>query len=171
MNEIDKLIVQFEDEYPEQKEYLDSIYQEIIYRIFETGQSGLNYIKTAIYKEENNISRLRALIFGLGLFKDSYLSVFDSKEEAATLLNKYLNNSNPLIIAETIDTIISLELNLTDKVLSLYKHKSSYVKGAVIRFIARTYKDKAIPFLLEDLNSFDPIVKQNIIDELALIND
>jgi len=42
---------------------------------------------------------------------------------------------------------------------------------ADIRFVARTYKDKSIPFLLEDLSSSDSIITQNIIDELSLIND
>jgi HEAT repeat protein len=51
--------------------------------------------------------------------------------------------------------------------LAFKEHPSEYVRGSVLRFIARVHPDKALPIFLEKLKDPHYIVRENAADELG----
>ena len=69
------------------------------------------------------------------------------------------------------DTLSHLECpSAEEEVYSLLAHDSPYVAGSALRFLARRLGKKAVPLLVQALQSEEPIVRQNAVDELDEMN-
>jgi hypothetical protein len=158
------LCLQFEGESPDGKLYSDFFYQSIINEIVEFGNEAIAYLKHELITRQNQPSRLRAILFGLGQVPPKTLK---ERNSLGKILLPYLNSPFPNVVAETIDSFASLHLlQYTDTVLSLNQHESAYVRGSILRFMAKLHPEKAIPLLLASLESEDAIIRENAIDEL-----
>lgn len=92
-------------------------------------------------------------------------------EEVDELVPQFLENDDPLVIAESIDALSSSEkINWSD-FESFLNHKSPYVRGAALRFAKVKLGKGAKPLLIKALKDPDPIVKQNGIDEIENLLD
>ncbi|MGI9289412.1 MAG: HEAT repeat domain-containing protein [Pseudomonadales bacterium] len=135
----------------------DDDYYDVI--AFNISQLDPRYLLNHIH--EYNGSRLRAAIFGMGLGQNS--------GQLNELLKSYLGNNNELVVAEAIDALRNLKnIYMWDEVKKLASHESSYVRGAVLRYVSHTLpNDEAYPILVAGLNDPHFIVRENSIDELA----
>ena len=158
------LCLQFEGESLDGNSYSDLFYQTIIDEIIDFGNEAIAYLKHELTTRQNQPSRLRAILFGLGQVCPKTLK---DRSDLGKILLPYLNSPFPSIVAETIDSLASLHLvQYTDLVLALNQHQSAYVRGSILRFMAKLHPEKAIPLLLASLESEDAIIRENAIDEL-----
>lgn len=163
-SKLQDLCRQFEGDSPDGESNSDFFYQEIVDEIVNFGNEGIVYLKQELMTQQNHPSRLRAILFGLGLLSPKTLK---ERNDLNKILLNYLNSPFPHVVSEAIDSLASLHLvQSTDRVLSLNQHDSPYVRGSILRFMAKLHPDKAIPLLLESLESKDAIVRENAIDEL-----
>ncbi len=133
-------------------------YLELTILIKNQGDAGIDYLYRAIDKAD--VQRVRGIIFAL---TDSSLE----REKLLSLLLKYLENQHSLISAEAIDGLRRLEeKNAINQVLAMLGHSSPYIRGSVLRFVAKLHPDKALPILLDKLKDPHYIVRENAVDEL-----
>jgi len=159
---------QFKGDSPNGESWSDFFYQEIVEEIVNFGNQGIAYLKHELITQQNHPSRLRAILFGLGQISPKTLK---ERNDLNKILLNYLNSPFPHVVSEAIDSLTALHLvQSTDRVLSLNQHDSPYVRGSILRFMAKLHPDKAIPLLLESLESKDAIVRENAIDELDKLN-
>jgi HEAT repeat protein len=112
-------------------------------------------------------ARVRAILFALSQVKSSR-----KKAEINSLLESYLEDSRPNIVAEAIDGLRYQKAKKYNiRVLSLLNHPSPFVRGSVLRFWAALYPEQALPILLRSLSDIDPIVRENAADELGDLGD
>jgi len=167
-SKLQDLCYQFERDSPDGESCSDFFYQEIVDEIVNFGNEGIAYLKHELITQQNHPSRLRAILFGLGQLSPKTLK---ERNDLTKILLNYLNSPFPHVVSEAIDSLASLNLvQSTDRVLSLNQHDSPYVRGSILRFMAKLHPDKAIPLLLESLESKDAIVRENAIDELDELN-
>ena len=145
-------------------EYLDceeTWYEEIAYKIAGLGQPGVDFLLSRVTAADE--ARLRAIIGAIAWPKEKSERIYE-------MLRFYLNDPMPLVVSEVIDT--ARHLNYTeflDEVLARQNHASPYVVGSVLRYLAQHYSLLAKPLLLEALEAQDPIIIQNGIDELDIL--
>lgn len=106
--------------------------------------------------------RLRASIFALSNYSPKSIELTD-------MLLEYIHDSREMIVSEALDGLIEVgSADLADQVQKLFSHESPYVRGAVVRFIARKLPlEDSREFLVEAINDSHNIVIQNVIDELG----
>jgi hypothetical protein len=156
---------QFQGVSPDGDDYSDFFYQEVVDEILDCGNEGVTYLKSELINQKNHPSRLRAILFGLGQVLPQ---TSQQRNELNKILLKHLDSPFSLVVTEAIDSLASLRLiQSTERVLSLNQHKSPYVRGSILRFMAKLHPRKAIPLLLESLESADAVVRENAIDELG----
>lgn len=134
-------------------------YSEVAASIATKGEKGINFLYEQIKKVDT--PRLVGIIFALAQEAEDGIDL-------RNILCGYLNDERPMVIAEAIDSLRKLGIrDCVDKILSLRSSPSPYVRGSVLRFIARLYPEKAINILIEALNDPDFIVRENAADELG----
>ena len=136
--------------------------QEIAAQIARNGNEGLIFLLRTI--GNSNPSRARAVLLAF-----SFLDPVVAKERSAELkeaLLACLTSDEPLLVAQAIDALNDLGMEVRDEVNALVNHPSPYVVGSVLRFMSRRSPGEAKPILLRSLGSKDPIIRQNAIDEL-----
>jgi HEAT repeat protein len=153
-----------------QNDYLterDILLQEVAVRIAKSGYDGLSFLIQSIPNADE--SRLRAILLSFS-FLSPAVSI-DMRRELKDILLASLKYNHPMLIAEAIDTLNSLNfVEVKQDVLHYLEHKSPYVVGSVLRYISKHDPDRAKPILLDNLKSEDPIILQNAIDELDRLN-
>jgi len=67
-----------------------------------------------------------------------------------------------MVVAEAVDGLCRLdEKNAVDRVLVLKEHPSPYVRGSVLRYIARLHPERGFPLLIAALQDSDFIVQRS----------
>jgi HEAT repeat protein len=131
--------------------------------IAKTGDAGIRFLISSI--PDSDAVRLRAILGGLGSI-DQKLSA-RRRDEICTLGRKFLKDPRPIIAAEAVDLLGQQGCkSARAAVLKLRDHASPYVVGAVLRYMSTLFPRVAVPMLVQALESPDPIVRQNGIDEL-----
>ncbi|MGB3545854.1 MAG: HEAT repeat domain-containing protein [Saprospiraceae bacterium] len=135
--------------------------EEYAEAIVSKGIKGINFLIN--HSPVSNIVQLRGTIFALGNQNEVDVSDF---------LYKYLYDSNPLLISETIDALS--KLNNTDKtnVIKSYlqNHPNEYVKGSVLRYLYKIGDKDIFNILSTSLFNTNAIVRENaadLLDELG----
>jgi hypothetical protein len=147
---------------PENSEDKDLWLQEIAVMIVRSGNDGVTFLLQAIPRADP--SRLRAILLAFS-FLDAGVAKGRMAEFKKILLG-FLGADNPLLIAQAIDALNDLGVDIRNEVNALLSHPSPYVVGSVLRYLSRHYPGDAKPILLKSLRSQDPIIRQNAIDEL-----
>jgi len=154
---LNQLIERFHKQ-PLEGEDTSTYYSEIALLISQQGEPGVEYL----YKSMNSADqeRLRGIIFAL--------TESETKtEKLRKIMLSYLHDQRPMIVAEAIDGLCKLEeKHALDHVLVMLDHSSPYVRGSVLRFLARLYPEQALPQLLDKLKDPHFIVRENAVDEL-----
>ena len=119
-----------------------------------------------------NNNKTRAIIFGLtSSVRDNYLLAPPKSErspELVELLDRYLNHSDSMIVAEAIDGLNHLGVvDFKDRVMALRNHSSPFVRGSVLRYAANLLPEQAFSLLIQALRDSDFIVRENAVDELG----
>ncbi len=134
-------------------------YSEVAASIGTKGEEGIKFLYKQIKKADT--PRLVGIIFALS----------QEQQDSIELLNMlcgYLNDQRAMVVAEAIDGLRRLGAqDCVNKILGLRSSPSPYVRGSVLRFMARLYPEKAINILIEALNDQDFIVRENAADELG----
>jgi vesicle coat complex subunit len=131
-------------------------------QIAERGQAGNDALIGLLSTADDD--RLRAIIFALSSHPGEPMRI-------RNLLMDYLRDQRPLIVAEAVDGLAALDArDATEQVLALQDHPSPYVRGGVLRFMARLHPDEARELLIDALSDPDYIVRENAIDELQEID-
>lgn len=123
-----------------------------------------NYLLEHLH--EYNGSRLKGAVFGIGESPKK-----DEKQKSVLL--SLLSHSEPLIIAEAIDSLRHSGYNeLWARIEALLRHESPYVIGAALRYARFALPhDEAYAILTGFLSNPDRIVLHNAIDELDDLGD
>lgn len=172
-NNLTKLTSLFTSEPTDGEAYADAYYQDIANRLFQQGSEGWLYLEQVLpfYDQQSrdnpldllNQARVRAILFALSQVKSPR-----KKAEIIGLLEGYLEDFRPNIVAEVIDGLCYQKAKKYNiRVLSLLNHPSPFVRGSVLRYFATLYPEQALPILLRSLNDSDPIVRENAADELG----
>lgn len=144
---------------PPDKEDSFLYYSEVAASIASKGEKGIKFLYGQITKTDT--PRLVGILFALAQEPQASIDV-------QNILCGYLNDERPMVVAEAIDGLRKLGIQgCLDQILGLRSSPSPYVRGSVLRFIARLYPDKAINILIEALNDPDFIVRENAVDELG----
>lgn len=156
------LIARFQAPPPDGEEPGYVYYSDLALRIADEGKAGnealLRFHATA------DDDRLRAILFALASHPAEASRIRD-------LLLTYLDDTRPLIVAEAVDGLATLnQRDVTEQVLALQDHPSPYVRGSVLRFMSRLHPREARDLLISALNDPDYIVRENAIDELQDID-
>ncbi|CAN5194587.1 hypothetical protein BH20ACT16_BH20ACT16_01390 [soil metagenome] len=84
-----------------------------------------------------------------------------------SFLQPLLDDERDLVVAEALDGLASGQTSLKAMdVERLSHHPSPYVRGALLRYVARVQGRSAIPSLMTGLHDSSHVVRQNAIDEL-----
>ncbi|NEQ84904.1 MAG: HEAT repeat domain-containing protein [Moorea sp. SIO2I5] len=154
---LNQLIERFHKQ-PLEGEDASTYYSEIALLISQQGEQGVEYLYESINGADQE--RLRGIIFAL---TESQTKT----EKLRKIMFRYLDDQRPMIVAEAIDGLCKLEeKHAIDHVLVMLDHYSPYVRGSVLRFLARLYPEQALPHLLDKLKDPHFIVRENAVDEL-----
>jgi len=119
-----------------------------------------------MHLQEYSGSRLRGAVFGIGLSPQK-------DEKQRNLLLSLLSHSDPLIVAEAIDSLSRADYGIFwPRIEPLLRHESPYVIGAALRYAHFALPaEKAFIILTDALKNTDSIVRQNALDELGDLGD
>jgi HEAT repeat protein len=91
----------------------------------------------------------------------------DREQEIREILTSFVRDPRPMVAAQAIDTLNSLgSRDVEEQLWPLLHHNSPYVVGSVLRFLSHHDPERARPILLDALESPEPIILQNAVDEL-----
>jgi hypothetical protein len=136
---------------------------EVASRIAKNGIKGVDFLLSCIPSADD--FRLRSILVSLSLVENQLSS--RKRGTVCTRIRPFLYDARPIIVAETVDALSHLSCPGTKHgILPLLNHSSPYVVGSVLRFLARHFPEEAVPLLEQALDSEDPIIRQNGIDEL-----
>jgi hypothetical protein len=144
----------------DRKSYATAYYEEVAARIGEHGNDGVRFLMNQASSVDHDEPRLRAVMLGLTMAR-----VDDPWGER--LLHAHLGDRRPSIVTGVIDGLTTLHaLAAHDRVLALAAHRSPYVRGAVLRYLAALFPDEARTLLLAGLRDRHFVVRESAIDEL-----
>lgn len=136
---------------------------ELAVRLGQSGEPGADFLLQRLPGAD--AERARAILLGLTAVPTEVLA--RRKERFGKVLREHLQDERPLVVAEAIDglRLLGFKEAMPD-VAPLLQHASPYVAGSVLRFLSRHDPVQAHPLLLAALDSPEPLVRQNAIDEL-----
>ena len=142
----------------------DLLLDEVAVRIAEEGGAdGIHFLLSNL----RNAAEPHAKADLLGLSFAAEALTAQQQDEVMAALGGLLDDPRPLVVARAIDCHRHLGVTETrSDIRRLLSHPSPYVVGSVLRFMARHHPDEAIPLLERSLDSPEPIVRENAIDEL-----
>ncbi len=155
---------------PEGDEFAFAYYSEIAWRLRQQGEAG----NTALWNEigKANMEQLRAILVALTASVTAHPQFKPLGDrrllELRDLLKTYLEHTEPLLVADAMDGLGHLgEKDALNQVLSLRDHSSPFVRGSVLRYMARLWPEQAFQLLIEALSDQHFIVRENALDELG----
>lgn len=111
-------------------------------------------------REDVSADRLRAALHGLGCAPEL-------SERHAALLCDAVGDERPLVIAEALTALTRRGADAhAERALSLLRHPSAEVRGAALRYAARTRPTLAHGLLVAALEDPDPFVRFTAVEEL-----
>ncbi len=153
------------------EEYASTYYSDITVRLRRQGEIGNTVLWNEIDKA--NTEQLRAIIVGLTLPPAIHPSVKPLTQQQLLAFRKLLKetclrSTEPLLVMGAIDGLSFLgDKDATDQVLALRHHASPFVRGGVLRYMARLWPEQAFQLLIEALNDQHFIVRESALDELG----
>ena len=136
---------------------------EVAMLIAEKGEAGLAALLQRLPGPEE--ARVRAILAGLAFLPVDVRQ--KNRPRLERLLLPFLEDPRPTIIAEAVDALRHLDCPAAVKHLRpLLKQRSPEVVGSVLRFLAQHWPDEARPVLMQALESPEPLVRENAVDEL-----
>jgi hypothetical protein len=136
--------------------------QELALAILRCGIQGISLLIGLI--SSANTIQLQAIIFAIG-------SSQRCDEKFVEILKKCIADSRATIISEAIDALRKLDIKIEfNDIVKFLNHKSPYVRGAVIRYIAAIHTDMSKEILLQALGDPHYIVRENAVDEIESLN-
>ncbi|MEM7535550.1 MAG: HEAT repeat domain-containing protein [Chloroflexota bacterium] len=154
-----ELAASFQSAPPDGNDYAFTYYTEVALLIHAYGNPGVKFL----IEETIGVSsaKVRAVIFAL-------TQTPEDDEAIHTLVRGFLDDDDPLIVAETIDGFTRQNKTAQlPQVLPLLGHDSPYIRGSVLRFMAGLYPEQAVPLLINSLQDSHFIVRENAVDELG----
>jgi HEAT repeats len=137
--------------------------EEVAVHLAQTGSAGFDFLLSQLAGADEPHGL--AILVGLSYTDEKLSSKKRAKVEES--VRACLDDNRPLIVARAIDTLRHLGCKVARKdVLKFRKHKSPYVVGSLLRFMAAHFPQDAISLLEEALDSPEPIVRENAVDEL-----
>jgi len=145
------------------KDEYESSLQELAVAIAQVGREEVDWLLAfAPYADE---LRLRAILLAMSCVAEALSE--QQREHICEYARRLLADKRPMIVAEAIDTLSHLDCRRAkQRIATLNRHSSPYVRGSVLRYFARQYPKEAVPLLERALNSREAIVRQNAVDEL-----
>jgi HEAT repeat protein len=141
--------------------------QEVATQLARKGARGIDFLLLWMSSEDE--PRLRAALVALS-FVASKLSS-RKRAQICEQARRLLGDKRKRVVAEAVDALSRLECPSAEQdVYPLLAHESPYVSGSAVRFVARRLGKEAAPLLLRALQSQEPIVRQNAVDELDEMN-
>ena len=141
----------------------DLWFREIAAQIARNGEPGLDFLLRLLSSLDD--IRKRAALAALSFLPQELID--ERLDELKEVCLPLLNSENPFLIVESVDNLrIFCYKDVESKILPLLSHASPYVVGSALRFISCHFPTMAKPILLDALESPEPIVRQNAIDEL-----
>jgi hypothetical protein len=149
------------------KEEYELWIQELAVAIAQAGREGADWLLAfAPYADE---LRLRAILLAMTCVAEKLSE--KQREYLCGFARHLLADKRPMIVAEAIDTLTRLGCRKAkEHIATLSRHSSPYVRGSVLRYFARRHPKEAVPLLERALNSKQPVVRQNAVDELDEMN-
>ncbi len=141
--------------------------QELAVAIAQVSREGADSLLAfAPYADE---LRLRAILLAMTCVNEKLSE--EQHEKICALARQLLTDTRPMVVAEAIDTLTKLGCRRVRQLIAaLRRHASPYVQGSVLRYFARRHPKEAVPLLERALNSREPVVRQNAVDELDEMN-
>jgi len=137
--------------------------QEVAVRIAKSGAEGLCFLIRSLPSADQ--AELRAILLSFSFLPREVVE--ENLETLKRILHTFLGSTHHMLIAEAIEGLNSLGLtDVIQDVRPFLAHWSPYVVGSALRYLSWHDPERAKPVLLESLNSNEPIVRQNAIDEL-----
>jgi len=126
--------------------------------IAKGGESGYRYLLSRIASADT--PRLRAILYALAIVKDH-------RHEVRAILTRYLEDGNDLIVSEAIEGLTHIgDKNSYDRITAFLDHPSPYVRGSVLRYLAKIDSAQAMTRLKAALADPHYIVRESAIDEI-----
>lgn len=133
-------------------------------RIGESGAKGLEELLRRV-TGPGDAPRLASVLLGLSFVPREALA--GRRDEVRGALLARALGASPHVAARAIDALRHLEYREAQgQILPLLEHGSPYVVGSVLRYLSTHAPDIARPLLLKALNSPEPVIRSNAIDEL-----
>jgi hypothetical protein len=154
-----------EDRVPEEEEPF--WLEEAAIGIARSGERGLDCLLQEVPGADE--PRLLAILLALSFVPQGALE--QGRGRIRDALVSFIRDPRPLVAANAIDTLRCLNYaEVGQDLLPLLRDKSPYVVGSVLRYLRRHDPGVAGPILLDALDSPEPIIRQNAIDELDDLN-
>ena len=156
---LEDLAERFEGECPDGREYAHGYYVEVASRIAGKGRSGIGWLGDRLGRAEGE--RLSAILLAL-----THTPPFD--HITSERLARYLGDHCPTVVASAVDGLCKQgNKEAKQRVVALAHHPDAFVRGSVLRYLARLYPESAVPILLDALHDPHYIVRENAVDELG----
>jgi HEAT repeat protein len=149
------------------KDEYDLWLQEVAVEIANAGSDWVRILLA--FAPHADESQLRAILLALSRISENLSE--DQRHSLCGLARGLLADRRPMVVAEAVDTLTSLGCpRVKESIAALRRHSSPYVRGSVLRHFARRHPRQAVPLLEKALDSKQPIVRQNAVDELDEMN-
>ncbi len=156
---LDDLIQRFRAPSPDPEEAA-LYFGELAIRIQQYGEPSLDFLLAERPTIEQDEDRLRALLLGL---------TYEKRDDAAvrTILLEYLDDARPLVVMDALDGLRYWRVSdAQQQVNALSQHRSPYVRGGVVRYMAGVFPNEATELLLAALHDEHFIVRESAIDAI-----
>jgi HEAT repeat protein len=145
---------------PEDREIL---LEEAAVHLAERGGAGIDFLLASTRAADD--LQMRAILLGLSFTGENIAA--PKKAEVHKAVIGFLHDARPMIAAGAVEALNHLGCReARAEILTLLKHSSPDVVGSVLRFMAHLFPKEAVPLLEEALDSPEPLLRENAIDEL-----
>jgi HEAT repeat protein len=108
--------------------------------------------------------RIIAVINAFGLLEEN------RSDWHLRIIIKHLSDPRQLVVSAAIDALSGIGFSDWSAIEPLIEHPSPFVRGATLRFASSHFGAQSVSILLNHVADSSPIVRQNVIDELANID-
>jgi hypothetical protein len=147
----------------EDPEDRETLLEEAAVHLAETGGAGIDFLLSSARAADD--LQMRAILLGLSFIGENVPA--PKRAEVQQAVTGFLHDARPMIVAGAVEALNHLGAKgARAEILALLKHSSSEVVGSVLRFMAHHFPKDAVPLLEEALDSPEPLVRENAVDEL-----